>query len=190
MQAPLVRRRMLQGLGLLLGGLLLPLLVMAQGVELVQLQAARRDGALTLEYAARITLPKAVEEALHRGVPVYFVAEATLLRSRWYWRDERVARVNRSWRVAYQPLTGTWRVGLGALNQTYPTLPDAMASISRSAGWKVADLSQIDADSRHYVEFTFKLDTTQLPGPMQIGLGGQGEWAISVERTLRLDREL
>src|SRR5689334_20692520 len=101
MQAPLVRRRMLQGLGLLLGGLLLPLLALAQGIELVQLQAARRDGALTLEYAARITLPKAAEEALHRGVPVYFVAEATLLRSRWYWRDERVARVNRSWRVAY-----------------------------------------------------------------------------------------
>jgi hypothetical protein len=189
MQAPLVRRRMLQGLALLLGALLLTPFVAAQGIELVQLQAARREGALTLEYAARITLPKAVEEALHRGVPVYFVAEATLLRNRWYWRDERVARVNRSWRVAYQPLTGTWRVGLGALNQTHPTLPDAMASISRSAGWKVADLAQLDGDSRYYVEFTFKLDTSQLPGPMQIGLGGQGEWAISVERTLRLDRE-
>jgi len=189
MQAPLVRRRMLQGLGLLLSGLLLPLLVLAQGIELGQLQAARRDGALTLEFATRITLPKAVEEAMHRGVPVYFLAEATLLRSRWYWRDERVARVNRSWRVAYQPLTGNWRVGLGALNQTYPTLPDAMASISRSAGWKVAELSQIDSDSRYYVEFSFKLDTTQLPGPMQIGLGGEGEWSIGIERTLRLERE-
>ena len=112
-----------------------------------------------------------------------------MLRSRWYWRDERVARVNRSWRVAYQPLTGNWRVGLGALNQTYPTLPDAMASISRSAGWKVAELSQIDSDSRYYVEFSFKLDTTQLPGPMQIGLGGEGEWSIGIERTLRLERE-
>ena len=68
----------------------------AQGIELAQLQTARRDGELTLEFAARITLPKAVEEALHRGVPVYFVAEAELRRRRWYWRDERVARVSRT----------------------------------------------------------------------------------------------
>jgi hypothetical protein len=161
----------------------------AQGIELAQLQTARRDGELTLEFAARITLPKAVEEALHRGVPVYFVAEAELRRRRWYWRDERVARVSRTWRVAYQPLTSTWRVGLGGLYQSVPTLPDAIAAVSRSAGWKIADLAQLDPDSRYDLEFDFRLDTSQLPPPMQIGLGGQGEWSIGAERTLRLERE-
>jgi len=189
MQAPLVRRRMLQGLGLLLlwAGLLGA--ARAQGIELGQLQAARRDGALTLEFVARITLPRAVEEALHGGVPVYFVAEAELKRSRWYWRDERVARVVRTWRVAYQPLTATWRVGLGGLNQTYPTLPDAIAAVSRSAGWKIADLAQLDADGRYYVEFAFRLDTSQLPMPMQFGLGGPSEWAIGADRVLRIEKE-
>ncbi len=177
---------MLQGLAIGLLGLALG--AQAQGIELAQLQTARRDGELTLEFAARITLPKAVEEAMHRGVPVYFVAEATLRRYRWYWRDERVARVSRSWRVAFQPLTSSWRVGLGALNQSYPTLPDAIAAVSRSAGWKIADLSQIDPGSRYYVEFNFRLDTSQLPGPMQIGLGGPGEWAIGAERVLRLEK--
>lgn len=179
---------MLQGLaGLLL--LAAGWLAQAQGIELAQLQTARRDGELTLEFAARITLPKAVEEALHRGVPVYFVAEAELRRRRWYWRDERVARVSRTWRIAYQPLTSTWRVGLGGLNQSMPTLPDAIAAVSRAAGWKIADLAQIDADSRYELEFDFRLDTSQLPGPMQIGLGGEGEWSIGVERVLRLERE-
>jgi hypothetical protein len=131
-----------------------------------------------------------VEDALQRGVPIYFVAEAQLLRSRWYWRDERVARVTRSWRVAYQPLTGVWRVSLGGLNQTYPTLAEALAATSRSAGWKLADLSQLDADKSYYVEFSYRLDTTQLPGPMQFGLGGlggQGEWVVGVSRALRVD---
>ncbi len=188
MHEPRVRRRLLQGLaGLLL--LAAGWLAQAQGIELAQLQTARRDGELTLEFAARITLPKAVEEALHRGVPVYFVAEAELRRRRWYWRDERVARVSRTWRIAYQPLTSTWRVGLGGLNQSMPTLPDAIAAVSRAAGWKIADLSQIDPDSRYELEFDFRLDTSQLPGPMQIGLGGQGEWSIGVERVLRLERE-
>jgi len=190
MPSPLVRRRLLQGLGLLLLWVGLgPAAALAQGIELAQLQMARRDGALTLEFAARITLPKAVEEALHGGVPVYFVAEADLKRSRWYWRDERVARVVRSWRVAYQPLTATWRVGLGGLNQSYPTLPDAIAAVSRSAGWKIADIAQLDPDARYYLEFGFRLDTSQLPMPMQFGLGGPSDWSIGAERVLRLEKE-
>jgi len=184
-----VRRRLLQGLGLLLLAAVLqaPRVALAQPVELAQLQAGRSDGALTLDFAVRVTLPRAVEDALQRGVPVYFVARADLRRSRWYWRDERVARVSRSWRVAYQPLTGTWRVGLGALNQTLPTLADALAAVTRSAGWPLAELSQLDPDSRYYVEFSYRLDTTQLPSPMQIGLGGQADWDIGVERTLRVE---
>jgi hypothetical protein len=210
MHLPLVRRRILQGLGLapvccalarwlggvglalatLLGGgalLALPQAALAQGVELLTLNTSRSDGALNLEFAVQLTLPRPVEDALRRGVPVYFVAQAELKRNRWYWRDERIARVSRSWRVAYQPLTGNWRVGLGGLNQTYASLPEALLAVTRSAGWRLADLSQLDADGRYYVEFSWKLDTSQLPGPMQFGLTGPGEWAVGVERTLRVD---
>ena len=162
----------------------------AQGVELATLSVSRAEGALELEFAVRITLPRTVEDALSRGVPVYFVAEATLRRSRWYWRDERIARVNRSWRVAYQPLTGSWRVGLGGLNQNYPTLGEALTAASRSSGWKLTELSQLDADNSYYVEFEYRLDTSQLPGPMQFGiggLGGQGEWVLGIKRVLRVE---
>ncbi|MDE2457252.1 MAG: DUF4390 domain-containing protein [Burkholderiales bacterium] len=189
MRAPLVCRRLLQRFALLLalGWLGAAAAARGQGIELTQLQAVRAEGALTLDFATRITLPRTVEEALERGVPVYFLAQAELKRHRWYWRDERVASISRSWRVAYQPLTASWRVGLGGLNQTYPTLADCLASISRSAGWKLADLSQLDAGDRYYIEFSYKLDTTQLPSPMQLGLGGQTVWAIGVERQLALE---
>ena len=152
--------------------------VQAQGMELQTLQVQRADGILSLDFAARIQLSRTVEEALQRGVPVYFTAQAQLLRNRWYWRDERVARVQRTWRLAFQPLTSTWRVGFGGLNQTHATLQEALSSVSRLSAWKVADLAQVDPDSRHYVEFSFKLDTTQLPGPMQIGLTTQADWTL------------
>jgi hypothetical protein len=158
----------------------------AQGVELATLKAARSEGALDLEFAVRITLPRPVEEALSRGVPVYFVAEATLYRNRWYWRDDRIARVSRSWRVAFQPLTGSWRVALGGLNQSHATLAEALLAVSSSSGWKLADLSQVDGKG-HYVEFEYRLDTSQLPGFVQFGLGGQDGWNVRVERTLRVD---
>lgn len=194
MHPPPVRRLIMQGL---LPGLVMlcslaaaPLAAAAQGVELVTLRASRDEGALNLEFTARVNLPRTVEDALQRGVPLYFVAQAQLLRDRWYWRDERVARVSRSWRVAYQPLTGNWRAGLGGLNQTYATLTEALTAASRSAGWKLADLAQLDPDKSYYVEFSYRLDTTQLPGPMQFGLtglGGQGEWSVGASRVLKVE---
>lgn len=159
----------------------------AQGVELTTLKVSREDGGLDLEFVTRIVLPPAVEDALTRGVPIYFVARADLRRSRWYWRDERVSRVSRSWRIAYQPLTGQWRVALGGLAQTHPTLADALSAASRSAGWRLAEPSQLDSEKGYYVEFSYRLDTAQLPGPMQFGLVGASDWTLGVERTLRID---
>lgn len=190
MHLPLVRRRFLQGLGLLLVWAWLLSMssgAHAQGVELATLQTSRQDGALDLEFAVRVTLTRAVEDALRRGVPIYFVAQAELKRSRWYWRDQRVARISRTWRIAYQPLTGTWRVGLGGLYQTHASLAEALTAASRSAGWRLAELSQLDPDSRYTVEFSYRLDTRQLPAPMQFGLVGQGDWVLGVEHVLRLE---
>lgn len=159
----------------------------AQGVELVTLQATRADGAVNLEFSARVALPRAVDDALQKGVPLYFVAEATLLRNRWYWRDERVARLSRSWRLAFQPLTGAWRVSLGGLHQTYASLDEALDAVSRSGGWKLIDADRLERDGSYYVEFSYRLDSSQLPGPMQFGLGGGADWTVGVSRTLRID---
>ena len=182
------RRRLLQG-GL---GAAVPLgagapAARADGVDVITLALQRGDGALLLDFAARVALPRAVEDALQRGVPVYFAAQATLWRYRWYWRDERIARVTRTWRLAYQPLTATWRVGLGGLNQHHPTLADALGTMTRISQWRLAELSQIDPDSRHSVEFSWRLDSSQLPSPMILGLLGGSDFALGVERTLRLE---
>jgi hypothetical protein len=192
MLSPPVRRHFMQGLLALLWccvWMLPASLARAQGVELATLKTSRAEGALSLEFVARVSLPRTVEDALRNGVPIYFVAEAQLLRSRWYWRDERAARVSRSWRVAYQPLTGAWRVGLGGFNQSYATLAEALNAASSSSGWRLAELSQLDTDKSYTIEFSYKLDTSQLPGPMQFGLGGlagQGEWAVGVSRVLKV----
>ncbi len=160
---------------------------LAQGVELLTLQATRDDGAVSLEFAARVSLPRAVEDALQKGVPLYFVAEARLLRNRWYWRDERVARLSRSWRLAFQPLTGAWRVSLGGLHQSYASLDEALAAVSRAGAWKLIDAERLDRDASYYVEFNYRLDSSQLPGPMQFGLGGGADWTLGVSRTLRIE---
>lgn len=164
----------------------------AQGVEVLSLAAQRGAEAVTLDYQLRVALPRAAEDAALRGVPLYFVATAALYKPRWYWRDDRVARVRREWRLSYQPLTSTWRLSQGGLGQSHETLAEAMSAMTRTSGWRIADAAEVDPEARHTLEFEWALDTAQLPRPLQIGLGGVpgvpgSEWAVGIERTLRLE---
>lgn len=165
--------------------LLQPPAAQAQAVDLKQLQLHKRDGELTLEFSARLTLGSAIEDALQRGVPLYFNARATVYRDRWYWRDERIARVSRTWRLAYQPLTASWRLSLGGLSQSHGSLSEALAPLSQISGWRLVELDKLEPGNRHHVEFSFGLDNSQLPQPMQIDLGG--DWKLGIERSLRLE---
>lgn len=157
------------------------------GVDVQTLSLRREDGLVLLDFDLRLHLPQPVEEALRRGVPLYFVAQVGLFRPRWYWRDARIARVERQWRLSHQPLTGVFRVSLGSIGQNHTSLEEALAAVSRLARWQIADASQADPSERHYAEFSWRLDVSQLPRPMQFGLGGSGEWSLGVERTLRLE---
>jgi Domain of unknown function (DUF4390) len=159
-------------------------------VEVVSLAASRGAEIIEVDYQLRVTLPAAVEDAARRGVPLYFVASATLWKPRWYWRDDRIARVRREWRLTYQPLTSTWRVSQGGLGQSHDTLGEAMAVMTRAGGWRIADAAMAEADGQHYVEFEWLMDTTQLPRPLQIGVtgvGGGSDWSLGIERTLKLE---
>ena len=159
----------------------------AERVELTALDIARDEDGLFLNYAVDFDLSRSVEDALMKAVPLFFVAEAQVFRDRWYWRDRRVADATRVWRVVYQPLTSSYRITFGGFSQSYTTRAEAMAAISRNVRWKIAEPGQIEEGGHHYVEFSFRLDTTLLPRPMQIGVSGQPDWQLSVTRTLRLN---
>jgi hypothetical protein len=172
---------------MLLGALLLAPAAQAQGIELTSLVTERSDDALTLSFSTAYDLPKPVEDALHKGVPIYFTAEVTVLRKRWYWRDERISRHSRSWRLAWQPLTRQYRVSTGGLNQNYASLREALSSMRGTQGWRIADINQLDDDAKQYLEFNYKLDTSQLPRPMQIGLSVPEGWVMAASRSMSID---
>jgi hypothetical protein len=169
---------------LMLGLLARPAL--AEGVELSHLSTQRTDEGLELSFSTRFELTRVAEDALMKGVPIYFVAEANILRNRWYWRDARTARASRSWRLAWQPLTRQFKVSTGGLNQSYSNLSDALLSLRGVSGWRIAEKSELEDEGRFYLEFSYRLDTNQLPKPMQIGLGSPQGWGLNIERTLPL----
>ncbi|HYP83502.1 DUF4390 domain-containing protein [Variovorax sp.] len=187
--------------------LCLSLLTLSTGVraddantELTQLRLVRIDDGVYLSAAVQFDLPELVGEVLEKGIAVYFVAEAEVYRERWYWWDTKVASAARHMRLAYQPLTRRWRLnvspvpisnaGFGAsVAQNFDSLQEALEAIKRIGRLRLADAAAIGDDPEHAVVFRFRLDTSQLPRPFQIGAVGQSDWNISVERSVKLPME-
>jgi hypothetical protein len=170
----------------------------SRAAELSQFSVERADDGVYLSAVVRFDLPAVVEDALLKGIPIFFVAEADIYLSRWYWADKRVANATRTIRLAYQPLTRRWRVNIvsglinssaglrATLNQNYDTLPEALSAVQRLSRWRIADNAEVELDVAHKLEFSFNLDLSQLPRPFQIGVAGQKDWTISAQQNERL----
>ncbi len=166
--------------------------------ELTQFNVERGDDGVYLSAVVRFDLPAVVEDALLKGIPMFFVAEADIYLNRWYWADKRVASATRTIRLGYQPLTRRWRVNIvsglinssaglrATLSQNYDTLPEALSAVQRLSRWRIADNSEVEPEIVHKLEFSFSLDLSQLPRPFQIGVAGQKDWTISAQQNERL----
>jgi len=166
-----------------------------------QLKLERADNALWLSAQFGFALPPVVEDALLKGIPIYFAARAEVVRQRWYWFNRTVASAQRRARLAYHPLTQRWRLSTGtpqadevapglSLSQNFDSLPEAMAAVRRISHWKVADVAALEAGGQYRLQFSFELDTTELPRPLQIGTLGQSDWVLSVSASQSLAQEL
>jgi uncharacterized protein DUF4390 len=167
--------------------------------EITQLRVVRSEEGLLLSAHVTFELPTVIDDALDKGIPMFFVAEAALFRDRWYWYDKQVASVARYMRLSYQPLTRRWRLVVSptpignsglALGQTFETREEAMAAVQHISHWKIADAAEVDPDARYNVDFRFRLDLSQLPRPFQIGAVGHADWNIAASRNQRLGFEI
>ena len=176
---------------------LAPAQAQVTGADVTQMEVERgEDGGIQLSAAVKFDLPTVIEDALTKGIPMFFVAEASIYRDRWYWYDKRVTTIARHMRLSFQPLTRRWRLQVSAspignsglvLGQMFDTREEALAAVQRISRWRIADASAIQPDSTHTVEFRFRLDVSQLPRPFQIGAVGQSEWNITASRAQRLE---
>jgi hypothetical protein len=172
-----------------------PALAEGANAEVTQLQVERTDEGVLLSAMVRFDLPQVIDDALAKGIPMYFVAEASIFRDRWYWYDKRVAGATRHMRLSYQPLTRRWRLQVSptqignsglVLGQNFDSREEALAAMQRISRWRIAEPGEVDPDASYNVQFRFRLDLSQLPRPFQIGAVGQSEWNIMAARTVRL----
>jgi hypothetical protein len=158
----------------------------ARADSLTSFGLVRSEDGLYLDFNVGFELSPSVEAALQKGVALNFVAEAQVFRERWYWRDQRVSRVTRAWRLSYQPLTRQYRVGFGSAQLGFDNVADALALVQRVSQWKVVEAADLSPSGQYYLQLTYQLDTSALPRPVQVGVGGQPDWALLIQKTQRV----
>ncbi len=126
-----------------------------------------------------VTLPKALEDALNKGVSLNFMLEFELTRPRWYWLDETVATVRQNLRLSYHALTRQYHFSSNQGNRTYLTLAEAKEELKHIAEWKVLDRSQLKKGTVYQGALRLRLDVNQLPKPLQVEALGSKDWSFN-----------
>jgi hypothetical protein len=150
--------------------------VMAAGLELVR---DGTQGAIVLNATFEFDLPQALEEAVQKGIALYFNIEFELFRKRWYWFDRRVASQTLVYRLSYSPLTRQYRLARGGLSQPFESLDEALALVKSVRNWKVADRALLSPGDDYDAQVRMRLDVSQLPKPFQVNAITSREWNLA-----------
>ncbi|HXF66275.1 MAG TPA: DUF4390 domain-containing protein [Burkholderiales bacterium] len=151
----------------------------ADGIEVRKAALAAAEDGYFLEADFDIALTHTLEEALNKGVPLYFVLEFELTRPRWYWFNERIANARQQYRLSYNALTRQYRVGVGALYQNFGSLREALEFMSRVRVRDIVEPGSLRKDAAYTAVLRLRLDTAQLPRPFQVSAVGSREWNLS-----------
>ena len=122
-----------------------------------------------------------LEEALQKGLSLYFVFEFELSRPRWYWLDEKLVAQSVQYRISYSPLTLQYRVTSGLLSQQFASLDEVEHLLSRVASRPVVAVDALTKGARYDAAVRLRLDVTQLPKPFQINALASREWSLQSE---------
>lgn len=164
----------------------------AEGIAVAKAEIHAVDEGYEISADFKITLPPTVAEALKHGVTLNFVSELTITRSRWYWLDSAVTQSEQTTKLSYNALTRQYRISRGTLFQGFSNLESALrvlghqsappvpASAFTSGGGYVAKL--LKSETRYTAFAQMRLDTSQLPKPLQVSTLTDSDWNLESER--------
>lgn len=147
----------------------------ADGIDVNKAEIRLSEDGYQLAADFDVHLNYVVQQALSLGVPLYFVGEFSLTRSRWYWLDDEVFQSEHSVKLSYNVLTRQYRISRGSLFQNFVSLEEMMRTLDR----QISDYIPSDAmkkDGSYVAAVRLRLDTKQLPKLMQVNVLTSKDW--------------
>jgi hypothetical protein len=146
----------------------------------VQRASLQSDGSgWSLDARFEFDLNSSLEDAVNRGVPLYFTTDFNLSRPRWYWFVEEPVNVSQSIRLSFQPLTREYRVSTGGLQLGFSSLEEALAVIKHVTSWHVIDRNQVKPGETYNASVRMQLDIALMPKPFQIDAVNNRDWSLA-----------
>lgn len=153
----------------------------APGIEITRANLENTDEGYKLSAIFSVELNRGLEDAITRGVPLYFTTEVEFTRPRWYWFDERTITATQTLRISYDVLTRQYHASFSGrgLHQSFTTLDDALSLLRRPSRWVVADKGALKPGSTYNVAIRMGLDVARLPKPFQVHALNNSDWRFS-----------
>jgi hypothetical protein len=120
-----------------------------------------------------------LEEAVNRGVALYFVVEFELSRPRWYWFDEKPVQFSQTYKISYTPLLRQYRLSVGNVYQNFTRFEEVTRVLSRLRDLQIADRNAFKKDATYQAGIRMRLDTAQLPKPFQLNAIASRDWTLA-----------
>ena len=150
----------------------------ADRIELSQARVEAQEDFWVLSADFGLELTPRLEEALNRGLPLYFAIELEMNRPRWYWFDEKAVSASLHYRLSYNTLTRQYRLSTGSLQQSFATLSEAIGVMTRVRNWRIAERSVLKMSETYQAAIRMRLDVSQLPKPFQINAITDRDWTL------------
>jgi Domain of unknown function (DUF4390) len=152
----------------------------ADGVDIVQAHLEPTEEGYRLSAGFSFELNRSLEEAVTRGVPLYFTTDVELTRPRWYWFDEKAITASQTIRISHNVLTRQYHAAIiGSVQQSFNTLDDALSLVRRPSRWLVADKNTLKPGASYNIMVRMGLNTARLPKPFQVNAVNNSDWQLS-----------
>lgn len=149
----------------------------AGGIEVNRAEIRSGDEGYQLTADFSVNPGYEVQHALSLGIPLYFIGEFTLTRSRWYWLDEQIFQSEHTLKLSYNVLTRQYRISRGALFQNFASLDELLGTLARQSSALIPPAA-VKKDGNYVASARFRLDTRQLPKMMQVNVLTSKDWDL------------
>jgi len=151
----------------------------ADGISVRSVELEPIEEGYLLDADFDLELTPTLQDAVSHGVTLDFVLEFELWRPRAWWFDESVTSFREHRRLSFVPVTRMYRLNLGSSYETFPNLRDALRALSHVHAMPAAERTALRRGQPYEASISLRLDTSQLPKPLQIETLSSREWQLS-----------
>jgi hypothetical protein len=156
-----------------------PIAANAEGISVRNATVTPADDGWQVDADFDVQFSPQLEEAINRGVALYFVVDFEMARPRWYWFDEKPVVATQTYKITYTPLLRQYRVGVRSAYQNFSSFKEVTRVLSRLRGWHVADNGAFKKGQEYQASLRMRLDTAQLPKPFQLNAIASRDWTLA-----------